>query len=141
LQPVCPHEQSMSGVFSIASHRVLQYLPDVVTHEQTGCAHFSAFVVAISFLLASDRQRVIQEGILNTREKRFCPIRDISELLVAAWSRGHLGGAATPAEVPSFSYYLVSTIYAVPSLPRNNTLRRTECNFVQANSAASHKPK
>jgi hypothetical protein len=37
LQPACPHEQSMSGVFSIASHWVLQYLPDVVTHEQTGC--------------------------------------------------------------------------------------------------------
>jgi hypothetical protein len=37
----------MSGVFSIAAHSVLQYLPDVVMHEQTGCAHFSAFVVAI----------------------------------------------------------------------------------------------
>jgi hypothetical protein len=105
LQPVCPHEQSMSGVFSIASHWVLQYLPDVVTHEQTGCAHFSAFAVAISFLLASDRQRVIQGGILNTWEKRFCPIKDISQCLVAAWSCGHLGGAATPAEVLSFSYY------------------------------------
>ena len=43
MQPVCPHEQSMSGVFSMASHWVLQYLPDVVVHEQTGCAHFSAF--------------------------------------------------------------------------------------------------
>jgi hypothetical protein len=32
----------MSGVFSIASHWVLQYLPDVVIHEQTGCAHFLA---------------------------------------------------------------------------------------------------
>ena len=86
MQPVCPHEQSMSGVFSIASHWVLQYLPDVVTHEQTGCAHFSAFAVAISFLLASDRQRVIQGGILNTWEKRFCPIKDISQCLVAARS-------------------------------------------------------
>jgi hypothetical protein len=32
----------MSGVFSIASHWVLQYLPDVVIHEQIGCAHFLA---------------------------------------------------------------------------------------------------
>jgi hypothetical protein len=47
LQPACSHRQSMSGVFSIAAHSVLQYLPDVVMHEQTGCAHFSAFVVAI----------------------------------------------------------------------------------------------
>jgi hypothetical protein len=31
----------MSGVFSIAAHALLQYLPDVVTHEQAGCAHFS----------------------------------------------------------------------------------------------------
>jgi hypothetical protein len=63
LHPECPHAQSMSGVFSIAAHSVLQYLPDVVTHEQTGCAHFSLFVaaisffsfaIAISFLLASD---------------------------------------------------------------------------------------
>jgi hypothetical protein len=30
----------MSGVFSIASHWVLQYLPDVTVQEQTGCAHF-----------------------------------------------------------------------------------------------------
>jgi hypothetical protein len=37
----------MSGVFSIAAHSVLQYLPEVVMHEQTGCAHFSGFVVDI----------------------------------------------------------------------------------------------
>ena len=48
LQPGCSHEQSMSGVFSIASHCVLQYLPDVVVQEQTGCAHFSPFLSAIS---------------------------------------------------------------------------------------------
>ena len=36
LQPGCPHAQSTSGVFSIAAHSVLQYLPDVITHEQTG---------------------------------------------------------------------------------------------------------
>src|ERR1039458_969954 len=47
LQPACPHAQSRSCVFSIGSHSVLQYLPDVVTHEQTGGAHFSAFAGAI----------------------------------------------------------------------------------------------
>ena len=76
MQPACPHEQSMSGVFSIASHSVLQYLPDVVTHEQTGCAHFSAFAVAISFLLGWDQQRMIQDGILDTGKKRFRPKRN-----------------------------------------------------------------
>jgi hypothetical protein len=44
----------MSGVFSMASRWVLQYLPDVVMHEQTGWAHFSAFAVVISFLPALD---------------------------------------------------------------------------------------
>ncbi|MGA7222385.1 MAG: hypothetical protein WA603_04025 [Candidatus Acidiferrales bacterium] len=43
----------------MASHWVLQYLPDVVTHEQTGWAHFSAFAVVISFLLAVDPERLI----------------------------------------------------------------------------------
>jgi len=31
--------QSMSGVFSIASQTALQYLPEVTTHVQIGCAH------------------------------------------------------------------------------------------------------
>lgn len=48
-QLACPQAQSMSGVFSMASHWALQYLPDVTMHEQTGCAHFVAFVVAIIF--------------------------------------------------------------------------------------------
>jgi hypothetical protein len=51
LQPAYPHAQSMSGVFSIAPHSVLQYLPDIVTHEQTGGTHFSAFAVVISSFL------------------------------------------------------------------------------------------
>lgn len=54
--PAWPHEQSTSGVFSIASQSLLHYLPDVVGHEQTGCAHFSAFAEAISFLLSSDQE-------------------------------------------------------------------------------------
>jgi hypothetical protein len=43
LHSVCAHRQSRSGVLAIDSHSTLQYLPDVATHEQTGCAHFSAF--------------------------------------------------------------------------------------------------
>lgn len=50
----CPHVQSMSGIFSIASHSTLQYLPDVVTQEQIGCAHFLAFSELISILLILD---------------------------------------------------------------------------------------
>jgi hypothetical protein len=37
----------MSGIFSIAAHCVLQYLPDVVVQEHTGCAHFSPLEVVI----------------------------------------------------------------------------------------------
>jgi hypothetical protein len=40
LQAGCPQAQSISGVFSMAEHSVLQYFPDVTMHEQTGCAHF-----------------------------------------------------------------------------------------------------
>jgi hypothetical protein len=36
LQPACGHLQAMSGVFSIASHSVLQYFPEVTLQEQTG---------------------------------------------------------------------------------------------------------
>jgi hypothetical protein len=45
----------MSGVFSIASHSALQYVPDVVLHEQTGCAHFpdSFGVIHSSILIRS----------------------------------------------------------------------------------------
>jgi hypothetical protein len=51
LQPAWVQEQSMSGVFSMASHSTLQYLPDVVVQEQTGCAHFSPFEVSIFLLI------------------------------------------------------------------------------------------
>jgi hypothetical protein len=37
----------MSGVFSMASHWVLQYLPEVVVHEQIGCAHLCGVSGAI----------------------------------------------------------------------------------------------
>jgi hypothetical protein len=39
----------MSGIFSIAAHSTLQYLPDVARQEQIGCAHFSAFPEVIFF--------------------------------------------------------------------------------------------
>jgi len=52
-QPWCPQEQSMFGFFAITSHCKLQYLPEVVRQEQTGCQHFSAFMFVISFLLES----------------------------------------------------------------------------------------
>jgi hypothetical protein len=58
LQTACPHEQSISGVFSIASHWVLQYLPDVVVQEQIGCAHFSAFaLMLVSSWIISERSK------------------------------------------------------------------------------------
>jgi hypothetical protein len=60
LHPACAHVQSISGVFSMASHWVLQYLPDVVMHEQTGWAHFSAFAVVISILPPWDPKWRIQ---------------------------------------------------------------------------------
>jgi hypothetical protein len=62
----------MSGVFSIAWHAVLQSLPDVVRHAQTGWAHFSAFTEAISFLLSSDQEWTIQAAILATGREDFC---------------------------------------------------------------------
>jgi hypothetical protein len=48
LQSACSQWQAMSGVVSIASHSTLQYLPDVVMHEQMGWAHFSALVKGIA---------------------------------------------------------------------------------------------
>src|ERR1700676_724136 len=41
--------QSMSGVFSMASHWALQYFSEVVMHEQIGCAHLWVFGVSILF--------------------------------------------------------------------------------------------
>jgi len=62
----------MSGVFSIASHSVLQYLPEVVRHEQTGWAHLSAFAEAISFLQSSNQERTIQALTVATSRMCFC---------------------------------------------------------------------
>jgi hypothetical protein len=47
----CGQVQSMSGVFSIASHCGLQYSPEVTVQEQMGCAHFLPSVFAMNNLL------------------------------------------------------------------------------------------
>ena len=62
LQAGCPHVQSMSGVFSIASHCVLQYFPEVTIQEQTGCAHF---LPAVSATLISFPARVLIHASLQ----------------------------------------------------------------------------
>ena len=74
MQPVCAQVQSMSGVFSIASHCVLQYLPEVVMHEQTGCAHFTAFSGAILFSWYESRVRSIVNGSSCNSSHRAEPI-------------------------------------------------------------------
>jgi len=53
LQSACGQSQAMSGVFSIASHSVLQYFPDVTLQEQMGWAHFllSSDAIRVSFYL------------------------------------------------------------------------------------------
>jgi hypothetical protein len=48
----------MSGIFSMASHWALQYLPEVVMQEQTGCAHFLPVSLVILVLLFSGQDRV-----------------------------------------------------------------------------------
>jgi hypothetical protein len=55
----------------MASHWALQYLPEVVMHVQTGCAHFVAFVAAI----------VSSSGfgsIHSTSVVYQCPVQDAS---------------------------------------------------------------
>jgi hypothetical protein len=44
-------EQSMSGVFCMVSQTALQYLPEVIVHEHTGCAHFADLAFSIVLLL------------------------------------------------------------------------------------------
>jgi hypothetical protein len=41
------HVHAMSGVFSMASHCTLQYLPVAAAQEHSGCAHFFAFSLAM----------------------------------------------------------------------------------------------
>jgi hypothetical protein len=71
VQMAWPQLQSMSGIFSMASHCALQYFSEVVAHEQTGCAHFLIFSLVIVVLLALGRDRVIQGGMLPGRWTAF----------------------------------------------------------------------
>jgi hypothetical protein len=48
----------------------------------------SALAVAIPFLLASDQRRVIQDGILDTGEKRFRAKRDTFQCGSQSGNRG-----------------------------------------------------
>jgi hypothetical protein len=73
----------MSGVFSIASHSVLQYLPSVATHEQIGCAHFLTLVNSMCFLLWVMRFQSMSSGASG-----------VSEVLTGASS---FGGGAYPS--------------------------------------------
>jgi len=82
----------MSTVFSISSHRVLQYFPEVVMHEQTGCAHFSAFAVAIPFLLASHDDND-PKRMLNLGKERFCPKADTFQFWPQRNNRRYLNEA------------------------------------------------
>jgi hypothetical protein len=63
----------MPGVFSMASHAVLQYLPVVASQEQIGCAHFLAgFGVLPSSCLA---QCVFDAGsIMDDSQQQCCPL-------------------------------------------------------------------
>ena len=79
---MCGHAQAISGVFSVASHSALQYLPDVVTHEQSGCAHFSAFSEATFFPSTSDQERMIQVQMLISRKECFCTKKNTLRIVV-----------------------------------------------------------
>jgi hypothetical protein len=61
----------MSGVFSIVSQVVLQYLPVVVSQVQMGCAHFSVFAGVISLLLTWDQDVDDASSDTSHREKIF----------------------------------------------------------------------
>jgi hypothetical protein len=85
----------MSGVFSIASHWVLQYLPEVVMHEQTGRADFLTVSLVISFLLVSDHDRVIQDGMLEHQPKAFLYKKEHISILSQCGNRGVESNTAT----------------------------------------------
>jgi hypothetical protein len=69
----------MSGVFSIASHCALQYLPVVVPQEQTGCAHFSVFAVSIYSLLASAHENISDLVLPNFSGASLCAMSHFSD--------------------------------------------------------------
>jgi hypothetical protein len=89
----------MSGVFSMASHWVLQYLPDVVMQEQTECAHFSPLVVAISFLLSFGSTASDPDGILDAAKIPFCPKRNTLQFLFRSEKEKSSGGNSSGSAV------------------------------------------
>src|ERR1700738_1541878 len=82
LHPACGNAQAISGVFSVASHSALQHLPDVVTHEQSGWAQFTAFSEAISFPPTSAQERMTQVQMLVSRKECFRTKRNTLRIVV-----------------------------------------------------------
>ena len=57
--------QFTSGIFSIASHSVLQYFPSVTWQVQIGCAHFLAAIVFFSLVERFDEFTAL--GVANCK--------------------------------------------------------------------------
>jgi len=62
----------MSGVFSIASHCALQYLPDFTVQLHGGCAHFFGFSGAMD---SSTIQRRYREAALPRTKCRISKMK------------------------------------------------------------------
>jgi hypothetical protein len=78
---------SMSDRFSTASHWALQYFPEVIMQEQTGCAHFTAFELSIVSSQV-DRPHYSSETHLVYRPSRKTVLRNMKHL--------HLPNRETP---------------------------------------------
>jgi hypothetical protein len=76
----------------MASHAALQYLPDVVGHEQTGCAHFSSFTGVI--IIPSNRGTGADDpggNIRRTGESVLCRTKDTTILVAKPATRRRRG--------------------------------------------------
>jgi hypothetical protein len=67
----------MSGVFSMASHAVLQYLPAVASQVQIGCAHFFAGFGVMCFS-CFDQGVFRFRSIMDALKYHRCPLTDTS---------------------------------------------------------------
>jgi hypothetical protein len=65
----------------MASHLSLQYLPDVGTHERSGCGHVSLFEVSVSLFQFPDKQLAIQarSGSTGTVAKKFASVKRLQD--------------------------------------------------------------
>jgi hypothetical protein len=111
----------MSAVFSIASHSILQYLPEVAKHEQIGCAHFSPFPSDISLSCASTNSSV---------QPRMTQALSYSHESAASVPKGtHCNSAPRQQKQPSFCTLKIRAkipiIIATPEW-RNWQTRRTQ---------------